>query len=114
MMGDGDPQAEDPLDRLSCRPNFVMLMCPWNIWKVDGYPLKAPLPPVFLACADNDDVSINFSDPLAARLKELQIPVLYWRVKGGGHSAFHKPSAWGTWMEQVMPWLKQQGLVARP
>jgi acetyl esterase/lipase len=25
---DGDPQAKDPLDRLSCRPNFVMLMCP--------------------------------------------------------------------------------------
>lgn len=28
---DGDRQAQDPLDRLSCRPNFVMLMCPWNI-----------------------------------------------------------------------------------
>ena len=47
---DGDPQAKDPLDRLSCRPNFVVLMCPWNTWKLDKYPLKAPLPPVFLAC----------------------------------------------------------------
>jgi len=65
---DGDPQAQDPLDRLSCRPNFVMLMCPWNIWTVDKYQLKAPLPPVFMACADDDNVSINSSDPLAARL----------------------------------------------
>ena len=51
------------------------------------HPLKAPLPPVFLACADDDKVSINFSDPLAERLKELQTPVLYWRVHGGGHPA---------------------------
>ena len=102
------------MERLSCRPNFVMLMCPWNIWTVDKYPLKAPLPPVFLACADNDNVSINFSDPLAARLKELEVPLLYWRVQGGGHLAFHKPNAWGTWMEQAMPWLKQQGFAVRP
>ncbi len=110
----GDPQAKDPLDRLSCRPNFVMLMCPWNTWKVDRYPLKAPLPPVFLACADDDKLSINFSDPLAERLKELQTPVLYWRVHGGGHSAFHRPSAWGKWMEKLLPWLKQQGFAVRP
>src|SRR5208283_1651008 len=88
----GDPQAKDPLDRISCRPNFVVLMCPWNLWKVDKYPLKAPLPPVFLACAADDNLSINFSDPLAARLKELQTPLLYWRVPKGGHSAFHRPS----------------------
>ena len=40
--------------------------------------------------------------------------LLYWRVQGGGHSAFHKPSAWGKWMEQLMPWLKQQGFADRP
>jgi acetyl esterase/lipase len=107
---EGDLRARDPLDRLSCRPNFVVLMCPWNTWKVERYPLKAPLPPVFLACAADDKVSIDFSDPLAERLKELQTPVLYWRVPGGGHSAFHRPSAWGKWMEKLVPWLKQQGL----
>jgi len=111
---DGDPQAKDPLDRLSCRPNFVLLMCPWNLWKVEQYPLKAPLPPVFLACAADDNVSINFSDPLAARLQELHVPVLYWRVPNGGHSAFHRPSAWGKWMEKLVPWLKQQGFAVRP
>ncbi len=115
--GDGLPpgvKVQDPLDRLNCRPEFVMLMCPWNTWKVDRYPLKAPLPPVFLACADDDKVSIDFSDPLAERLKELQTPVLYWRVHGGGHSAFHRPSAWGKWMEKLVPWLKQQGFAVRP
>ena len=111
---DGDPKAKDPLDRLSCRPNFVVLMCPWNIWKVDKYPFKAPLPPVFLACADDDKVSINFSDPLAERLKELQTPLLYYRVKGGGHSAFHRPSPWGQWMEKLVPWLQQKGFAVRP
>ena len=40
-------------------------------------------------------------EPLAERLKQLQTPVLYWRVHGGGHSAFHRPSAWGTWMEKL-------------
>ena len=111
---DGDPQAKDPLDRLGCRPNFVVLMCPWNLWTVDKYSLKAPLPPVFLACAADDKLSINFSDPLAARLKELQVPVLYRRVAGGGHSAFHRPSVSGKWMEQLVPWLKQQGFAVRP
>jgi acetyl esterase/lipase len=109
----GDSQARDPLEQLGCMPNFVALMCPWNIWTVDKYPLNRSLPPVFLACADDDKVSINFSDPLAAKLKELGVPLLYWRVRGGGHSAFHKPSAWGKWMEQLMPWLKQQGFGGR-
>ena len=76
-------------------------MCPWNLWKVEQYPLKAPLPPVFLACAADDKISINFSDPLTARLKELHVPVLYWRVPGGGHSAFHRPSVAGKWMEKL-------------
>lgn len=111
---DGNSQAADSVDRQSCRPNFVLLMCPWNLWTVDKYPLKAPLPPVFVACADDDNVSVNFADPLAARLKELQVPLLYWRVQGGGHSAFHKPSPHGNWMEQVLPWLKQQGFIVRP
>jgi len=111
---DGNPRAEAPVDRQSCRPNFVVLMCPWNIWPVDKYPLTAPLPPVFLACADNDPVSIDFSDPLAARLRQLQAPLDYWRVEGGGHGAFHKSSAWGTWPEQLMPWLKRHGFAGRP
>jgi acetyl esterase/lipase len=111
---DGNPQARDPLDRLSCRPNFAVLMCPWNVWKLDKYPLKAPLPPVFLACAADDKVSIDFADPLAERWKELHAPVLYWRVPGGGHSAFHRPSAWGTWMAKLVPWLQQQGFAVRP
>jgi dipeptidyl aminopeptidase/acylaminoacyl peptidase len=81
---------------------------------VEQYPLKAPLPPVFLACAADDNVSINFSDPLAARLQELHAAVLYWRVPNGGHSAFHRPSAWGKWMEKLVPWLKQQGFAVRP
>jgi acetyl esterase/lipase len=111
---DGDPKAADPLDRLSCRPNFAVLMCPWNTWKLARYPLAAPLPPVFLACAADDKLSIDFSDPLAERLKELDTPVLFWRVPGGGHSAFHHPSAWGNWMQKLVPWLKQQGFAVRP
>lgn len=49
------------------------------------------LDPQKIGVQDNDNVSINFSDPLAARLKELGVPVLYWRVQGGGHLTFHKP-----------------------
>ena len=111
---DGDPQAADPLERLSCRPDFVLLMCPWNLWKVEQYPLKPPLPPVFLACAADDNVSINFADPLAERLKELHVPVLYLRIPQGGHSAFHHPGPGGKWMEKLVPWLKQQGFAVRP
>jgi acetyl esterase/lipase len=110
---DGNPKAKDSVDRLSCRPDFAVLMCPWNIWKVDKYPLHAPLPPVFLASADDDKLSFNFAVPLAARLKELKVPVLFWKVHGGGHSAFHKHSPWDKWMEQLVPWLKQQGFLPR-
>lgn len=110
---EGDPQAADPLDRLSCRPDFLLLMCPWNLWKVEQYPLKAPLPPVFMACADDDTLSVNFADPLAARLKELEAPLLYWRVQGGGHGAFHKPAKWGAWMKEALPWLREKGFAVR-
>lgn len=110
---DGDPQAKDYVDRISCRPNFVVLMCPWNVWTLDKYPLKAPLPPIFLACADDDKISVNFSDPLAAKLKELETPLFYWRVQGGGHGAFHRDSAWGNWMDKLVPWLKDHGFAQR-
>ena len=37
----GDPQAADPIERFSCRPDFCVLMCPWpNQRSIDKFPLS--------------------------------------------------------------------------
>ena len=50
---DGDPNAADPIDRLSARPNFVIMIYPGPL----GIPssVSSDAPPAFLAAANDDE-----------------------------------------------------------
>src|SRR5882672_1140187 len=50
----GDPKAEDPVERESCRPDFSVLVYPG--WKrMDYEPVPKDTPPTFITCAGVDD-----------------------------------------------------------
>src|SRR5436309_208001 len=55
----GKPDADDPVDRFSSRPDFTVLVYPWyrpGANRADApslFPVPSDAPPVFLICADD-------------------------------------------------------------
>jgi len=113
---EGDPQAADPLERLSSRPDFVVLMCPWpNKRAIEEFPLSRKSPPTFIANAKDDKTApVTFAAAIDEKLKGLGVKERLFVVETGGHSAFHYGVAEGPgarWPEALLPWLKQVGML---
>jgi acetyl esterase/lipase len=54
----GDPAASNPLLRLSCRPAFLCLLCPWpDRQTIESFPIDSGSPPAFIATALDDTVA---------------------------------------------------------
>jgi acetyl esterase/lipase len=112
---DGDPNAADPIERFSCRPDFCVLMCVWaNRRPIADYPLSKNSPPTFLAHAKDDKTApISFAMEIDEKLGGLDVPHEMFVVDSGGHGAFHCGMVEGPgakWPEAVLPWLKKIGM----
>jgi acetyl esterase/lipase len=108
----GDPQAVDPIERFSCRPDFCALMCPWpNKRTIDEFPLSKDSPPTFIANARDDKTApLSFALAIDEKLKGLGVKEKLFVVDSGGHGAFHSGVVEGPgarWPEALLPWLKQ-------
>lgn len=108
----GDPSASDPIDRLSCRPDFMALLCPWpNKQPVTDFPFDQHSPPAFVACAMDDPVApITFSEDLVKAMHAAGVDAELWKVEKGGHRAFKQvrnPAY--QWPEHLVSWLKTSG-----
>lgn len=107
----GHPASADPEERLSSRPDFVVLMCPWpNSKTIVDYPLRKDTPPVFIAHARDDSTApFAFAVAIQNKLNEIGIANKMHAVDTGGHSAFHyrdaKDSGHG-WPGVLLPWLE--------
>lgn len=111
----GDPQAADPLNRFSCRPDFCVLMCVWpNKRPIDEFPLSKDSPPTFFAHAEDDPTApISFALAVADKLKGLGVREERFLVDRGGHNAFHVGVVDGPgvrWPAALLSWLKQIGM----
>ena len=87
----GDPQAADPVQRFSSRPDFMALMCPWPNGKpIADYPVHKNPPPVFIASAEDDKTATTaFALEIATAVKNQGGKVQMFVVPTGGHGAFH-------------------------
>lgn len=108
----GDPQAVDPVERISCRPDFCVLMCPWpNKQPSDAFPLRDDSPPTFLASARDDTTApFSFAQAINDRLKGLGVKQQLFAVDTGGHGAFHYgmvAGPGGKWPEGLLAWLDE-------
>ncbi|MFA7004597.1 MAG: right-handed parallel beta-helix repeat-containing protein [Verrucomicrobiia bacterium] len=132
---DGDPKAADPVARVSCRPDFTLLVYPVvtmgelthggskkNLLGPDPKPELVQLfsnekqvtdktPPTFLTHAiDDKAVPVENSRQLVEALKSHNIPVNYLELPNGGHGLNGcKGPLWEEWKAKSLEWLAAQG-----
>lgn len=131
----GNPEATDPVDRMSCRPDFMLLIYPVISMGEKGHAISrtkllgpnptaeqirlfsnelqvtAQTPPAFLAHAKDDiQVSPENSRMFYAALQASQVPAKYLELPQGGHglNGYQGPM-WMAWQEQSLQWLAERG-----
>lgn len=112
----GNPDAEDPLDRVSSRPDFAVVLTSWNHGSQDSpFRFPADAPPVFLRHA-KDDAAFPLVQTIVGQLQEAKVPVEFLYLDKGGHGAFDQgPDSLGkAWPSAFVPWLRQNGLYEPP
>jgi len=134
----GDPKAEDPVERMSSRPDFGILIYPVvsmgelshagsrkNLLGSDPKPeevrhfsnemqVTSETPPVFLAHALDDKVVVIANSRLfhEALLKN-KVPAKFLELPSGGHGLNgYKGPMWDAWQEQSLNWLRELKLVS--
>ncbi len=130
---DGDPKAEDPVERRSCRPDFMVLVYPVITMgeKTHGgsrsnllgqnpdeklvalfsneKQVTAKTPPAFLAHAKDDKpVPPDNSKAFYEALQAQKVPAKYLELPSGGHGLNgYKGPMWDAWQEQSLAWLAE-------
>jgi acetyl esterase/lipase len=131
---EGDPNASDPIERVSCRPDFLMLVYPViamgekithqgsqkNLLGNDPPPklvdkfsnekqVTARTPPTFLAHAVDDkpvppENSKSFFEALLAH----KVPARFVELSSGGHGLNgYKGPMWDKWQADSLAWLAE-------
>ncbi|HUR56223.1 MAG TPA: alpha/beta hydrolase [Opitutaceae bacterium] len=111
----GKADATDPIDRLSCRPDFQGLIYPGQSGKI--VPIKES-PPAFLACGygDRPDISEGLAK-VYLLFKGVGVPAELHIYAGAGHGfgvrdTNKTPS--GAWPERFREWLVDRKFIAAP
>ena len=111
----GQMNSADPVERQSCRPDFVASMCTWNFGSpISTFKFIASTPPVFLCHAQDDTTApIALSMAIDQQLKSLGVLEHLEVYATGGHDGFNVgvPNNPGRdWPDKLLPWLKTNNL----
>lgn len=110
-------EAIDETDKLSCRPDFAVLIYPAYLTEKEGLApeirVTAKTPQTFFVHASNDGISSRNSIAMYLALKEAKVPAELHIYATGGHGfglrpTEHPASAWPQRCEQ---WMKSRGLL---
>jgi endo-1,4-beta-xylanase len=108
----GNPAAPSPIDRLSSRPDFIGLLCPWpNSQPVSDFPVTADTPPAFIASARDDQIAPTaFAEGIAAAYAQAGVKSHLWLIEKGGHTAFKTGNRGegGQWPQRLTAWLENE------
>ena len=135
----GEADSKDPVQRVSCRPDFMILVYPVITMGDKGHQgsrnnllgknpeaklvelfsnekqVTANTPPTFLAHAKDDrpvppENSRMFSEALRAK----KVPAHYLELPSGGHGLNgYKGPMWDAWQKGSLSWLAEMKLVPR-
>jgi acetyl esterase/lipase len=119
-----DKRAYDPADdadRVSCRPDFALLIYPaYLVAKgsqqvAPDLPVTSKTPPTFLAQTEDDDVRVECSLFYYLALKNAKVPAEMHLYPNGGHGYGLRPSdkLISTWPKRAADWLRSLGLLER-
>jgi acetyl esterase/lipase len=135
---DGQPDADDLMDRPSCRPDFAVLVYPVVTMDekthsgsranllgknpsqelIDLFSNEKQVtektPPMFLTHAvDDGPVPCINSQALFNALQSAKIPTKYLELPSGGHGLNgYKGPMWDAWQKQSLEWLVEQKLIS--
>jgi acetyl esterase/lipase len=105
---------QDDIDKVSCRPDFALLIYPWNLWDDKSQSLMEEArpgtgyPPTFLVHTHDDKSSSLGSVHLYAALKQKEVPAELHVYRSGGHGYGMRPVAGSvvhTWPGRAEEWL---------
>jgi acetyl esterase/lipase len=105
-----DPQAADPVDRVSSRPDFLIFVYPGPLGVPEVVPADAP--PAFLIVA-SDDGLVSVATSLLQKYEQAHVPVEAHVLARGGHG-FNmgdrsKLASVKTWPLRLADWLADSG-----
>jgi acetyl esterase/lipase len=111
--------AIDDIDKVSCRPNFTVLVYPAYLITKDGKDLAPDIavtkacPPTFFAHASNDGVKSDNSVQMYLALRRAGVPAELHIYAAGGHGFGLRSSKQpcSTWPERCAEWLRAQGFL---
>ena len=109
----------DAVDKVSCRPDFTILVYPAYLVTKDRNGLKPDIrvnketPPMFIAQAGDDPVHVENAVEMYRALKKAGVPAELHVYASGGHGFGLRPSGKTseTWPRSCAEWLKDQGLL---
>ncbi|HEY3742848.1 MAG TPA: alpha/beta hydrolase [Bryobacteraceae bacterium] len=119
----GNPNAEDPIDRASSRPDFSVLVYPWyrpGVYQVPPdtpplFPVPDDAPPVFMVCTDQDRSHVEPTVKFYLELEAKKIPVEMHIYQEGPHGFALRPTKPPglpvfTWPDRLKDWLASRGI----
>jgi len=119
----GDRRQYEPLDdvdKISCRPDFAVLVYPAYLVQKDGalapeIRADAQTPPCFFVHCGDDRISSENSAAMYLALKRAGVPAELHVYAAGGHGFGLRPSpnACSTWPDRCRDWLGSRGLLSR-
>jgi acetyl esterase/lipase len=114
-------ESVDAADKVSCRPDFAVIIYPGGVTKrgtdqlAPEIRISSETPPVFLALSADDRIAVAGSLRLFQALQEAKVPVELHIYATGGHGygmrATGKPHA--TWPQRCEEWMRDQGILKR-
>jgi acetyl esterase/lipase len=114
-------EAIDELDKVSCRPDFCVLVYPAYLVVKDKDELQPDIrvrkdcPPTFFAHAADDGVKADNSVQMFLALRRASVPAELHIYGSGGHGFGLRPSdhACSTWPKRCEEWLRSQGMLKK-
>lgn len=117
----GKPDASDPIERASSRPDFNVLIYPWyrpgafRPGPEPLFPVPADAPPVFMICTDDDRSHVEPTVKFYLELEAAKIPAEMHIYSYGGHGFALRPTPKQApvmkWPGQMMEWLVERGIL---
>jgi dienelactone hydrolase len=82
--GDGDPNAPDPIDRLSASPNFQIMVYPGPLGIPETVPTNSP--PSFWIAANDDRQPARTITEILPKYRASKVPIEVHLFAKGGHA----------------------------
>jgi endo-1,4-beta-xylanase len=110
----GKPDAADPIERQSSRPDFQILIYPGI--QAEKVEVGKDTPPTFLLCADNDKGPSTAIPAVYLALKKAGVPAELHVYASGGHGFGYQPTdnrpnvIYATWVARLQDWMADVGM----